>query len=194
AWDTAATFLEKAVLTDSANTRPLLNLARCCHELKLGDSALVLLRKADSLLPENAQIKARLGIVQAGIAYDTPADQSARAFADARAYLERALELDSLQTEALAELASINLFLNRLGHSETLLVRLERISEMRPGVPHLLGDRYAFLNHDELAVRAYTLAIQNGLNTAAVQRLAKRYPELKDLLDAASLNEVVPSI
>jgi len=179
--DSAMFYLRHAVALDSLAARAYVNLSECFETKGLSDSALLYAQKALSLEPSNPLVASRLGRAYAATGYDLYDNDSAggtTALARAETYLSRALQIDSARAEALVELASINLFLDRADSSIVYLARLENQAYPPPGELHLLGNRYAFKQRRDLAVRAYRLAIQNGLNMILAKSLSDRYIEL----------------
>jgi len=104
--------------------------------------------------------------------------QAANSFIEAERDLGRALAADSGQTEALVELASIHVFLGRVDSSIVYLSTLETRPATTPAELQLLGNRYIFKGRRDLAVRAYRLAIENGLDLTMARTLIGKYPEL----------------
>jgi tetratricopeptide (TPR) repeat protein len=176
-------YLRQAVILDSSAARAYINLSDCFEAEGLPDSAVLYAQKALLLEPANPVVVSRLGRAFAALGYvlhDTDSASGRVALTSAEVYLNQALELDSARADALVELASINLFLDRVDSSMVCLARLERHLYPPPGELHLLGDRYAFKQRRDLAVRAYRLAIHNGLNVVVANALRGKYFELRD--------------
>jgi len=179
--DSAVFYLRQAVTLDSLAARAYVNLSECFEAEGLDDSALIYAQKAFSLEPANPMVACRLGRAYAATGYDLYHNDSAggaAALAQAETYLSQTLQIDSARAEALVELASINLFLDRVDSSVVYLARLENQAYPSPGELDLLGSRYAFKQRRDLAVRAYRLAIRNGLNVILAKSLSDRYIEL----------------
>jgi tetratricopeptide (TPR) repeat protein len=179
--DTAMSALEAAIATDSTEARAYFDLASCMEKNSEYDSALALLQVADRCDPGNHKIRSREGVVLAGLGYDSfesDHDLARNYFTRSETLLFGILESVGDHAEALISLASMNLFLDRIDSSAVFLNRLEAGLEPSPGALHLLGDRYIFKKRRDLAIRAYRLAIKNGLNVNVRAVLADKYPEL----------------
>jgi tetratricopeptide (TPR) repeat protein len=179
--DSALMFFREALVLDSSEARVYINLGRCFNVKGATDSAIFYLKRACTLEPNNPLAVTRLGCAYAAIGYaawETDSARSHMVFATAESYLHRALGLDSSQVEALVELASIGLFSGQLDSSATYLSLLENRATGAPEELHLLGDRYIFKERRDLAVRAYRLAIRNGLNTVTAAGLMGKFVEL----------------
>jgi len=179
--DSAVGYLSKAIALDSTCARAFMNLAKCYSKMDRDDLALAYLQKAVRLEPDIPLVRTRLGRAYTALGYDlVPTEPSSAMahFAEAEQHLTEALRRDSTQVEALVELASINLFLDRVDSSEVFLSKLESCNMLPPGELHLLGDRYIFKQRLDLAIRAYRLAIQHHLNVMVTRELRNKYPEL----------------
>jgi tetratricopeptide (TPR) repeat protein len=179
--DTAAIWLSQAVAMDSTHPRGFIGLAKALTGVFQFDSAIVLLERADRLDPENPLVQSRLGQNYAEHGYDlfrTNQEIAMESFATAETYLLTALALDDNATDAMVQLASLNLFLDRIDSSGVFLARLEASHEPSPLALDLLGRRYEFKDYDDLAVRAYNLAIKNGLNEMVAEEHRERFPHL----------------
>jgi predicted Zn-dependent protease len=180
--DTASTWLHQAVAMDTTQPRGYVGLATTMFGIGQYDSALVLLRRADQLDPDNPLIQTRLGQNHAGRGYDLlkdDRDEALTAFKTAEHHLVGALSLDSNATDALIELAALNLFLDRYDSSAVFLKRLESSYQPSPLSLDLLGQRYEFKGRSDLAARAYALAIKNGLNVGVARVRKQRFPGLE---------------
>jgi tetratricopeptide (TPR) repeat protein len=177
---------------DSSQARVYIDLGRCYNKKGATDSAIFYLTKACTLEPDNPLAVTRLGRAYAAEGYAAMETDSARsriAFATAESHLHQALGLDSSQVEALVELASIGLISGQLDSSATYLSLLENRAAGAPDELHLLGDRYIFKQQRDLAVRAYRLAIRNGLNTLIAEGLIGKFVELAKPARSKQLTE-----
>jgi len=190
--DSALIFFREAFTLDSSQARVYIGLGRCFNMKGATDSAIFYLTKACTLEPDNPLAVTRLGCAYAAEGYAALETDSARsriAFATAESHLHRALGLDSSQVEALVELASIALFSGQLDSSAIYLSLLENRAAGAPDELHLLGDRYIFKQQRDLAVRAYRLAIRNGLNTLIAEGLIGKFVELAKPARSKQLTE-----
>ncbi len=182
--DSALAPLKQALSLDSTQSRVYVNMAFAYEKLSFPDSSRYYLARAVSLHPDDPLVLCRLGRAWASEGYDQVNTDQARSnvsFATAEKYLQRALEMDPKQSEALIELASIQLFVGRIDSSVVYLNALESMKDISADELRLLGDRYSFRKQRELAVRAYRLAIKNGLTKTVATALVMKYDELSDL-------------
>ena len=179
--DSAMIYLRQALALDSTRVQAYVDLANCFIWKSAPDSAQHYLQGALDLEPGNGLVLTHLGRAFALTGYElskTNPTQAANSFIEAERDLGRALAADSGQTEALVELASIHVFLGRVDSSIVYLSTLETRPPTTPAELQLLGNRYIFKGRRDLAVRAYRLAIENGLDLTMARTLIGKYPEL----------------
>ena len=181
-FDSATIWFSDAIALDSLNSRAYIGMAKGLVDARQFDSALSLLTRADRLEPGSPLIASRLGAAYATRGYDlydTDSNLAYGGFATAEDYLTAAIGPNIFAADALVELASLNLFLDRTDSSAVFLSLLESSREPSPRALHLLGERYLFKERADLALRAFSLAIRNGLNPAVKQALVRAYPQLR---------------
>jgi len=156
-------------------------LATCYTELGQVDSALQTIEKIADFDACSPLTLTRLGKRYIDAAYDDLAAGRPRAadkFQKGEAMLQLALRKDSVRSAALTMLASSKVFRNRADSSAIYLARLENIGAQPPEPLRVLAERYAFKGQIDMAGRALRLAVQCGLDSDAVQRLVRQYPQL----------------
>ncbi|MEW5795244.1 MAG: hypothetical protein AB1772_02685 [Candidatus Zixiibacteriota bacterium] len=186
--DSATVYLRQAIALEPNQVRAYVNLARCFDQEDQLDSVRHHLLKAYELAPDDPLVLTRLGKSYALTGYDNYESDSAMATAaleQAERLLHKALRIDTTLAEALVELASIDLFLDRIESSITYLQKLESHASPQPSEVQVLAYRYAYKQHRELAVRAFRLAIHHGLDPSMARILVDLYPELADTTAAA---------
>jgi arabinofuranosyltransferase len=182
--DSAMVFLRQARSLDSSQARAYVNLGLVFGHKRLSDSSLYYLQRAVAIDPDNPVVLGHLGRTFATEGYDQfgiDRNRAEGAFADAEKCLDRTLQIDPEQAEAMVELASIYLFLDHIDSSKAYLSSVEAVHNPPPEELRLLGDRYLFRKQRDLAMRAYRLAIKNGLRASTANALIREYDELSDL-------------
>jgi Tfp pilus assembly protein PilF len=184
-YDTALVSLVPAVRMEPRGARGLVGLAQSMSGLGHVDSARTLLEDAVAIEPDNSLILSRLGVAVADQAYRLYRDNRPVAeerFALSISYLNEALARDGCRSEALTELASIDIFRDQLDSSYVYLGRLEICPGSSPKLAQLLGERYLRKRDRGAAMRAFALAIRNGLNINQKRFLLGKYPELGSMI------------
>ncbi len=144
------------------------NLGGCYLKQGRVDSALILLEIANGINPYNASINAMIASVYYG----------RRDYVRAEDYYLKAFKLDSLEENALAGLAWLNLRQRRL---DSALVYINRLSTLDVATwEYFIGyaDGYRALKAYPHARQCYDLAFRKGLDRAVYDSLLLTLPEL----------------
>ena len=144
------------------------NLAGCYLKQGRVDSALILLEIANGINPYNASINALTGSVYYG----------RRDYGRAEDYYLKAFRLDSLEENALAGLAWLNLRQRRL---DSALGYVDRLSTLDvAGWEYFVGyaDGFRALKATTHQRQCYDLALRKGLDRAVYDSLLLTLPEL----------------
>ncbi|MEW5993717.1 MAG: hypothetical protein AB1744_04890, partial [Candidatus Zixiibacteriota bacterium] len=144
-------------------------LGTCHYNLHDLDSALICLRVADGLNPYSTRIYNNLANVYFG----------KRDYGRARTYWEKALGRDSLMLGALAGLDRLELTLRSAEEPCRHLTRAGARPDASVDILKALGDCYVSYREYERARKVFDVALHRGLDSAYVEQLAERFPQLR---------------
>ncbi|MDH3892207.1 MAG: tetratricopeptide repeat protein [candidate division Zixibacteria bacterium] len=144
------------------------NLANCCIERGLLDSALVLLEVADGLNPYNATTSSNIGTVYLRL---NKLDQSFNFF-------HEALRIDSSNQNGLVGLASAYLKAGQPERSIEYVTKLHNSSDIAYLYFQQATEAYLEVGFDTQARQAFGFAKQRGLGAAEIRSMIDRYPQL----------------
>jgi Flp pilus assembly protein TadD len=144
------------------------NLGLCYLRLGRLDSALILMKIADGLNPYNAQV----ALVMGGVYFRLGELKKAEA------EFAMCLALDSTQYEALHGLAYTYMHSGRLDESFEYISKQYYHGQQDSSYFRSAGDSYLRRGTFNLAARAYTYALDRGLDSSYVKQLQRQYPQL----------------
>jgi Tfp pilus assembly protein PilF len=163
----AAAWAKRAIAINPMYFDAYYNLAGCYLQMGRTDSALILLEIANGINPYNAAINALIGSVYYG----------RRDYTRAEGCYLKAFRLDSLEENALAGLAWLNLRQRKL---DSALVYVNRLATLDVATwEYFVGyaDGYRALKAYPHARQCYDLALRKGLDRPAYDSLLLTLPE-----------------
>jgi len=145
------------------------NLGVCYLNLDMLDSALVLLKIADGVNPYNASIINNIGTTYLRKGEYTHAEK----------YFLKSLQIDSTEQNAMVGLASVYLQMNQFDRSFNYVNQIFTLTDMPYDYFRQAGDAYLSKRAFNQAALAYEYAIKRGLDSAYVNALKDKFPQLK---------------
>jgi tetratricopeptide (TPR) repeat protein len=175
----AAVYLRKALKRNPLFYNVYANLGACYLYMGNLDSALVMLRIADGVNPYNPKVTNNLGTIYLRQGELVRAEK----------YFLKSLRIDSTGQNAMVGLASVYLQMNEFDRSLECIGRIFRITKYTSGGAPFSSVTYDYFRQagdafrerqafDQAAV-AYQYAIDRGLDSAYVDGLKEKFPQLK---------------
>ncbi len=168
-YDRAIPLFQRAVELNPGFSAAYANLGWSYLRTNQVDSAVAYLEMADGLNPRGSRVSRRLGT-----AYLVAGD-----FDRAEVCLLEALNLDSVEHDALAGLVGLYRMIGRKEEMLHYLIRLTQMENAAPQYTIWLGDYYLESGRYKEAAATYRRAIDRGLDSTFIDDLLDQYPLLK---------------